>query len=186
MKQISPRTERALKGVHPALVAVVRLAWTYLKQDYQAYEGVRTLERQKAYVARGVSKTLKSYHLIQKSGYGHAIDIAPLVNGAIKWPNDYGPWKDIERAMKRAARELGVPIEWGGDWRNRWDKPHWQVPRTIQWTGAGRDVPKPKPKLLGPDYGNDNAFVEAFQTKLGLEIDGYAGPVTYKALGDLK
>lgn len=31
-------------------------------------------------------------------------------------------------AMKQAAKELNVPIEWGGDWRTFKDGPHFQLP----------------------------------------------------------
>ena len=31
-------------------------------------------------------------------------------------------------AVKTAAEEEGVPIEWGGDWRTFKDGPHFQLP----------------------------------------------------------
>jgi peptidoglycan L-alanyl-D-glutamate endopeptidase CwlK len=30
--------------------------------------------------------------------------------------------------VKRAAQEVGVPVEWGGDWKSFKDGPHWQLP----------------------------------------------------------
>ncbi|WP_205671764.1 M15 family metallopeptidase [Acinetobacter bereziniae] len=30
--------------------------------------------------------------------------------------------------MKQAAKELGIEIEWGGDWKKFKDGPHWQLP----------------------------------------------------------
>lgn len=154
MNELSPRALRELTGVHPALVAVVKLAWTYLHSDYEVIDGIRTHAEQRNYVRRGVSKTMNSYHLPWKgNGLGHAADIVPMVNGVPKWPNDYGAWKDIEQAMKRAARELGVTLQWGGDWKNRWDKPHWQITRGHPWKG---DIPKtPKPPA---NIDNSDAF----------------------------
>lgn len=34
----------------------------------------------------------------------------------------------IADAMKQAADELRIPIEWGGDWRTFKDGPHFQLP----------------------------------------------------------
>lgn len=36
-----------------------------------------------------------------------------------------------------------------------------------------------------PNYGNDDSFVRAFQKKMGLKDDGYAGPLTYAKLNSL-
>jgi peptidoglycan L-alanyl-D-glutamate endopeptidase CwlK len=29
--------------------------------------------------------------------------------------------------MKRAAKDLGIDLEWGGDWKSFPDAPHWQL-----------------------------------------------------------
>lgn len=166
MTDLSPRAERELEGVHPALVAVVRRAFELTEDDYEVIDGLRTLAEQRNYVRRGVSKTLKSFHLMQADGYGHAVDIVPMVNGVPKWPDAYEPWKDIERAMKQAGQELDVPLTWGGDWKNRWDKPHWQIPRVFTWKGHGAPVTQPR-------NDNSGAFEEALAHVLKHE-GGYA------------
>lgn len=145
MADFSLRAQRELDGVHPALVAVVERAWELKENDYEVIDGIRTKAEQRNYVRRGVSKTMRSYHLRQADGYGHAVDIVPMVNGVPKWPNQYEAWKDIERAMKQAGRELNVPLTWGGDWRNRWDKPHWQIPREFRWTK--KTIPDREPDI---------------------------------------
>ncbi|WP_438012572.1 M15 family metallopeptidase [Psychrobacter raelei] len=54
------------------------------------------------------------------------VDIAPVKNGAISWDwNDYYP---LAKAVKQAAKELNVRVEWGGDWEKFKDGPHWQLP----------------------------------------------------------
>lgn len=106
-----------LKGVHPDLVAVVKEAIKITKQDFTVIEGLRTTERQRELVAQGKSKTMNSRHLT-----GHAVDIAPW---PISW--DWDKFYDIEEAMKEAARDLDVEIEWGGDWKSFKDGPHWQL-----------------------------------------------------------
>jgi len=57
---------------------------------------------------------------------GHAVDLAALVNNDVSWQaDDYMP---IAVAMKTAAAELKVPVQWGGDWRTFKDYVHWQLP----------------------------------------------------------
>ena len=34
----------------------------------------------------------------------------------------------IAAAMKEAGRDLGIPVEWGGDWKGFKDGPHFQLP----------------------------------------------------------
>ena len=63
------------KGVHPRMLAIVKLALSYGLIDFMVLKdgGVRTLEEQKVFVASGASQTLKSEHLIHPdTGYGHA------------------------------------------------------------------------------------------------------------------
>jgi peptidoglycan L-alanyl-D-glutamate endopeptidase CwlK len=62
---------------------------------------------------------------------GRAVDLAPYVNGKIEWDNSgkLGLYPKIAKAMKQAAKELGVPIEWGGDWTSFKDRPHFELKR---------------------------------------------------------
>lgn len=110
-----------LNGVHPDLVKVIKRAIELTPVDFAVIEGLRTVERQKQLVAAGASKTMRSRHLT-----GHAVDIAPYVEGEIRW--DWPLYKKIAPAVKQAAKEVGVPIEWGGDWLRFKDGPHWQLP----------------------------------------------------------
>jgi peptidoglycan L-alanyl-D-glutamate endopeptidase CwlK len=89
--------------------------------DCTFVEGLRTEARQKQLVAAGASMTMRSRHLT-----GHAVDIAPWVGGTVRW--DWPLFHKLAVAVKSAAVELSVPIEWGGDWRNFKDGPHWQLP----------------------------------------------------------
>ena len=111
-----------LREVHPDLVRVVELALSYSPHDFTITEGRRTLARQKQLFAAGASQTLKSRHIT-----GHAIDFAVLVAGKVRWDWPlYGPVAD---AFKKAAKELGVPIIWGGDWTSLRDGPHIELDR---------------------------------------------------------
>lgn len=115
-----------LEGVHPDLVKVVQRAAANTDLPFRILEGTRTLARQRQLKARGASKTLNSRHIPADNGYGHAVDIAPLEDGKVSW--NWQLYYPLADAIKQAANEVGVPIEWGGDWRSFKDGPHWQLP----------------------------------------------------------
>ncbi len=120
-RSFSPRSEQRLAGVRPDLVRVARRALELSPVDFAVIEGLRTTKRQAQLLKAGASKTMRSRHLT-----GHAIDVAPIIAGQVRW--DWPPFHQIAAAMKQAAAELGVPIEWGGDWRTFKDGPHFQLP----------------------------------------------------------
>lgn len=122
--KLSQRSLDRLNGVNPNLVKVVKRAIQISQYDFMVVEGLRTKETQAEYVKKGVSKTMNSYHLT-----GHAVDLAPIENGVIDWNNKKGQFDAVAKAMKQAAKELGVTIEWGGQWKNFVDKPHFQINR---------------------------------------------------------
>lgn len=103
-----------LRGVHPRLVECVHRALQLSPVDFGVHDGLRTIEEQRAYVARGVSKTMNSMHLPQADGFSHAVDLVPYINGKLRW--EWPPIFDIAAAMARAAREQGLPLRWGGVW----------------------------------------------------------------------
>lgn len=119
---LSDRSLTALKGVHPDLVSVVHLAAKLSPTPFIITEGLRTRARQTQLVAQGASKTMKSRHLT-----GHAIDFVPVVGGQVTWK--WPAFKPIADAFKQAAKELKVPIVWGGDWRTFKDGPHIELDR---------------------------------------------------------
>lgn len=119
MYRFSQRSIERLKGVHPELALVASRALLYTDVDFGITEGVRTLERQKQLLADGKSQTMKSRHLT-----GDAIDVAAYVDGQLSW--EWGLYERIAVAFKRAAQELGIDIEWGGDWVTFKDGVHFQ------------------------------------------------------------
>lgn len=119
--RFSERSYKSMLGVRPELVAVATRALSVTAVDFVVIEGLRTLERQRELVRIGASQTLRSRHLT-----GHAIDVAAWHDGGIRW--DWPLYERIAEAMKAAADELGVPLEWGGDWTTLRDGPHYQLP----------------------------------------------------------
>ena len=121
---LSKRSRERMRGVHPALVGVVERAIALTPVDFMVTEGVRTLERQGQLVRAGASRTLNSRHLS-----GHAVDLAALVDGAVRW--DWPLYPRIAAAMKTAAAERGVALIWGGDWKSLRDGPHFELDRRV-------------------------------------------------------
>lgn len=121
----SQRSLRELEGdggVHPHLRKVADRALELSPFDFIITDGKRTLAEQRKHVANGASKTMKSRHLT-----GHALDYVAYVKVEgnkmkVSWSLTY--MKAIADAFKTAAKELGIPINWGGDWKSFKDTPH--------------------------------------------------------------
>ena len=122
--RLSARSRTRMKGVHPALVAVMEAAIRRSSVDFMITEGLRTPARQAALVRAGASRTLKSRHLT-----GHAVDVAALVEGKVRW--DWPLYPRIAQAVKAAAAAQGTAIAWGGDWPTLRDGPHFELDRKV-------------------------------------------------------
>ena len=119
---LSSRSRSKLEGVNPDLVRVVELAIERTEDDFMVAEGVRSLERQRELVAAGRSQTMNSRHLT-----GHAVDLWILVNNTVNW--EMPRYRKLAGIVLACADELGVPVEWGGNWRTFKDGPHFQLKR---------------------------------------------------------
>ena len=128
--QLSIRDNVRLMDVHPDLVAIVRAAAGFSTINFIVTEGVRSKERQAQLVASGKSQTMNSRHLT-----GHAVDLAVWFDqdsdkvvdvGELSWR--FPHYQLLAAAVKTAAKTLGTPIEWGGDWKSFVDGPHFQLP----------------------------------------------------------
>lgn len=113
-------SEAKLRGVHPDLVKVVRLADRIMERMYapvgfRVNEGVRSRQRQAQLVAAGASWTLDGRHVT-----GHAVDLVATLNDEVSW--DWPLYYKVGDAMRRAAINEGIPIVWGGVWDRRIDE----------------------------------------------------------------
>lgn len=122
--RLSRRSYARLDGVHPDLVAVVELAITLSPVDFMITEGLRSPARQAQLVRAGASRTLKSRHLT-----GHAVDVAAIVDGKIRW--DWPLYPRIAAAFRAASVRLQTPVVWGGDWPRLRDGPHFELNRKV-------------------------------------------------------
>jgi len=124
--KLTAKDNERLKRVHPDLAKIIRRAAEITIVPFTILQSDRTLAQQKENVRKGVSQTMKSRHLISSDGFVRAIDIAPLdgKNASFAWPL----YHKLAPIMKQAAKDIKVPVEWGGDWVKFKDGPHWQLP----------------------------------------------------------
>lgn len=117
---LSALSRRRLVGVHPDLIRCVERAIQITEVDFMVVEGVRDTARQRELVAKGASTTMNSRHLT-----GHAVDLCAVAGSRLLWGPPYAG--QVAAAMKKAAKEFGVDLEWGGDWKSFVDTPHFQL-----------------------------------------------------------
>ena len=109
---LSFRSREKLSGVNPELAGTVKRALELSPIDFGVTEGIRSLERQKELVARGLSQTMNSKHLT-----GNAVDLVAYISKKICW--EMSAYDELGDAMKQAAKETNVAIRWGGAWHIR-------------------------------------------------------------------
>lgn len=115
------RCKNRLQDVHRDLARVVYRAAEICDIDFIVTCGLRTEAEQRALVKAGASQTMNSRHLT-----GHAVDLAAVIDGKIRW--DWPLYYILNDAMQEAAAIEAVPIEWGGHWLRFKDGPHFQLP----------------------------------------------------------
>ena len=140
--KLSERSLKSLEGVNPNLVKVVERAIELTEQDFLVLEGVRSKEQ--CYINYGKGRTAAQCSakgvptkyaqpnlskvtwlnnpLASKHVTGNAVDLVP---SPVDW-NTISKFTTISKAMKQAAKELGVKLSYGGDWTKK-DYPHWEL-----------------------------------------------------------
>ena len=100
-------SKKELATVNRKLQRVVELASQYSRVNFIVADGIRSIAQQREFVKRGVSKTMRSKHLL-----GRAVDLWAIdpATGRVTW--DWAYYREIARAMKKAARELNIKIVW--------------------------------------------------------------------------
>ena len=106
--KLGKRSLSRLEGVNENLVTVVKHAIKITKQDFSVICGLRTIDEQRALVAKGASQTMKSKHID-----GNAVDLMAYCNGG-RW--ELNLYDEIADAMKEGAAAAGVKLRWGAAW----------------------------------------------------------------------
>lgn len=113
--------EANLKSLKPQLADVVRKAQEASGVKFVVGAGKRDAALQKKAVEWGWSKTEDSDHLD-----GGAVDLWPIdSSGAVAFTKK--EQLAIVKAMKSAAKELGVKLDIGADWKRFKDLPHFAL-----------------------------------------------------------
>lgn len=128
--RFSQRSLDRARNVDARLIAVAVIALTKSTVDFGiTEEQSRTYAEQAEKVARGVSQTMESKHMIPKGGtVSTALDLVPFIDGRFQWGDGYWrvktaagpviePFYEIAAAMREAAVCSGVRVKWGGCWK---------------------------------------------------------------------
>ena len=96
------------------------------KIDFCVYCGSRGEKAQNAAFNAGKSQLQYPASLHNKVP-SMAFDFAPYNNKSphIRW-EDEASFKKVAKHIKATAKKLDIQIEWGGDWENFVDMPHFQ------------------------------------------------------------
>lgn len=166
---LAPRSLKCLEGVHTDLVRVVKRA-DELGARFHITCGLRTEDEQKRLVKAGKSRTMKSRHLT-----GHAVDyVVAEPGGGVSY--EHGDMKECAEIFKRAATELGVKIEWGGDWKSFVDTPHIELDRRV-YPPTGK-ITAPDQEITAPPAAIPNPLPKS-GTVWGTTAGALAGVMAY-------
>jgi len=111
--RFSQRSLDNLKGVNPRLCQVVYRALELTDIDFSVTDGLRTATEAAANRAKGTSYIKRSKH-----EDGLAVDLTPYNNGkpVAGKQEDWPYFNQLSQWMFKAAEELDIKIEWGGNW----------------------------------------------------------------------
>ena len=133
MFKFSKNSLKKLERLHPNLQNFFMELIKISPYDFSITQGIRTAEEQNKLYQQGRTVPgkivtncdgykLKSNHQTKSDGLGHAGDIAVLVNNKITWEEKY--YKEVAMAARILMQKYN--IEWGGDWKNFKDLPHFE------------------------------------------------------------
>lgn len=140
--------------------------------DCKVLDAQRGKREQEQAFARGRSKA----HFGQSAhNYSPAVAV-----DVVPWPLD---WKDtaafkrLAVVVKRVAKEKGIAITWGGDWKTLVDMPHYELAPLKTWMGKSKLIvgepprykkgavvaaPKPTPVAVPPKPAPRNILEQVF------------------------
>ena len=113
-----------LSQVHPDLQKVFKEAISDAPFDFSITCGLRTKEEQKKLFDAGKSKTMNSRHLT-----GNAVDVCVLIDGKASWA--FENYSRLSEHILKTAKELSIPVVWGGSWESFKDGPHFELDRNV-------------------------------------------------------
>lgn len=120
------RHPEKLRGVHPNLVLLMETVGQ--ARDLVVLEGARSVADELEAIRSGhstLTDPMDSKHVIdpEKRPLALAVDVAP---DPVDWTN-LDAFKALGAVVLATARDMGIPVTWGGDWLSFKDYPHYQL-----------------------------------------------------------
>ena len=133
MYRFSRTSKKRMMYLHPNLQKFFIELLKISPYDFSISQGIRTAEEQNKLYQQGRTTLgkivtncdgykIKSKHQIREDGFGHAGDIAILINNKITWEEKY--YKEVANVGRELIGKYN--IEWGGDWEKFKDLPHFE------------------------------------------------------------
>ena len=125
-------SQRSLDNLKNADKRLVDICNELIKiTDFTVIESYRSIERQQELFKKGFSKI----DGIKKKGKHNyfpslAIDIIPFKKGHNPFDGSKESdqmFEDLAKQFKEVAKQLNIKIQWGGNWINFSDKPHFEL-----------------------------------------------------------
>lgn len=190
--KLNKRSINELVGVHPDLVALAHKAADLVPDSFVKKHGmpiissgVRTAKEQNHLFRMGYSK-LDGYNKLSQHQKGLAIDWAIIKGRAANWAAD--AFIELSKYVKKAAALLGLNIEWGGDWKGSWDKPHYQL-SSRQYPNGASSPSRIGGAVVVPKKDEKEAVIKDIQAVLNkhgsrppLVMDGLFGRKSRQAM----
>ena len=133
MYKFSRTSEKRLMYLHQNLQKFFMELLKISPYDFSISQGTRTAEEQNKLYQQGRTTPekivtncdgykVKSNHQVRADGFGYAGDIAILIDEKVTWEEKY--YKEVARVGRVLMQKYNV--EWGGDWKNFKDLPHFE------------------------------------------------------------
>lgn len=120
-RSYSSRSRRNLRGCEPVIGEFARRLLIVSPTDLSILSStLRSVEQQREFVRKGVSRTMKSKHLPNERGLSEAVDIGIYIPGVNVWKIQgvYDMYEDLHEAAQSVARDMDLDIRSGICWQN--------------------------------------------------------------------
>ena len=132
MYSFGSRSMENLVTCHQDLQALMKAVMALQVMDFTILQGHRSVEEQQELFRKGMT-TLDGVNNRSKHNFDPslAVDIAPY---PIDW-NDKFRFHVLAGVVHACAKDMGIPVRWGGDWDGDWsqkdhsfiDMPHYEL-----------------------------------------------------------
>ena len=112
------RSRNCIRQAHPDLRFWLDQTLARSPIDFGVYHGPRTYAEQLRKVAAGKSDTKNSRHFVDRQGFHYAVDTIPHPPAHPRGTWEPAYYFEFMREGFKVSAEYGIPVVWGGFWRN--------------------------------------------------------------------